>query len=74
MELSTPTETILNEINVLLLKQKEVAKTCALIIISKVDADWKKINEAIKKRWSASARERVLIMAWKMIEKQSFDI
>lgn len=74
LELSTPTDTVLNEINFLKLKQKEVAKTCALIIMSNVDVDWKQINEAIKNRWSVSARERVLGMAWKMIERKSFDI
>lgn len=73
-ELSTPTKTVLDEIKNLKLKQKDIAKTCALIIMSKVDADWKEINAAIVERWSKSARERVLGMAWKMIEKRNFDI
>lgn len=73
-ELSTPTKTVLDEIQNLKLKQRDIAKTCALIIMSQVEADWKAINEAIVKRWSKSARERVLGMAWKMIEKRSFDL
>lgn len=70
-ELSTPTKTVLHEINVLRLKQKDVAKTLAVIIESRVDADWKKINKAITKRWSLSARERVLGMAWKIVEARA---
>ena len=70
-ELSTPTQTVINEIEVLRLRQKQVAKTCAVIIASQVDADWKAINAAIVKRWSLSARERVLSMAWKMIETRN---
>ena len=72
-ELSTPTKTVLDEISNPKLKQRDIAKTCAIIITSRVEADWKAINEAIVKRWSPSARERVLGMAWKMIEKRSFD-
>lgn len=71
-ELSTPTQTALHEINVLRLKQKDVAKTLAVIIESRVEADWIQINLAITERWSLSARERVLGMAWKMIENRSF--
>lgn len=74
LELSTPIETVLNEINVLRLPQKEVAKTCAILIMSRKELDWTEINKAIVARWSKSARERVLGMAWKMIEKKSFDI
>ena len=66
--LTTPTETILHEINELKLSQKDVAKTAALIISSGIDADWKAINSAIVTRWSKSARERVLGMAWKIVE------
>ena len=73
IELSTPTKTVLDEISNPQLKQRDIAKTCALIIMSKVEADWKAINAAIVERWSPSARERVLGMAWRMIEKRSFE-
>ena len=73
-ELSTPTATVLSEIENKQLKQKDIAKTCVIIIISGVDADWEAINAAIVKRWSKSARERVLTMAWKMVEKRSFEL
>lgn len=68
--LSTPTATVLNEINALKLKQADVAKTLAIIIKTDMNcADWKSINSAIVERWSKSARERVLSMAWKIVEK-----
>jgi len=71
-ELSTPTGTILNEINVLKLKQAEVAKTCAIAIQTAMnEVDWKAVNDAITERWSLSARERVLTMAWKIVENDS---
>lgn len=65
------TQTILNEISNLKLHQADVAKTCAIAIVSDMNGtDWKSINEAIVKRWSASARERVLTMAWKIVEEK----
>ena len=67
--LENPTQTILNEIENLKLKQADVAKTCAIAIMQGIEgADWKKINAAIVRRWSLSARERVLTMAWKIVE------
>jgi hypothetical protein len=66
-ELENITAVILHEINVARLNQAEVAKTCA-IAIRQQDADWHKINAAIVERWSSSARERVLTMAWKIVE------
>lgn len=73
LELSTPTETVLHEIKDLRLKQKQIAKTCAVIISSGVDADWKAINAAIVERWSLSARERVLKMAWRKVERKDLE-
>lgn len=69
-ELSLPTQAILNEINNLKLHQKDVAIMCALAIANNRDqVDWKAVNEAIVSRWSKSARERVLTMAWNIVEK-----
>ena len=63
-----PTQVILNEIENLKLKQADIAKTCAIAIMQDVeDVDWKQVNAAIVKRWSKSARERVLTMAWKIV-------
>ncbi len=68
--LSTPTKTILDEIANKKLTQKDVAKTCALAIAYRhEETDWKAVNEAIVARWSKSARERVLTMAWKIVEE-----
>ena len=73
--LSTPTKTILGEIENKKLTQKDVAKTCALAIaLHHEETDWKAINEAIVKRWSLSARERVLTMAWKIVEDWKSDL
>jgi hypothetical protein len=66
-ELENTTDTIINEIENLKLKQADVSKTCAIAIMNN-DGDWKRINAAIVKRWSKSGRERVLTMAWKIVE------
>lgn len=71
-ELSLPTQSILSEIENKKIHQKDVALMCALAIANNHDlVDWKQVNEAIVKRWSKSARERVLTMAWKIVEKWS---
>ncbi len=67
--LDTPTNTILSEIANPKLHQKDVAKTCAIAIRDCMkEVDWKAVNAAIVKRWSRSARERILTMAWKIVE------
>ena len=66
-EITNITQQIIYEIETLRLNQRAVADTCSIAIIQG-DADWIKINNAIVKRWSLSARERVLTMAWKIIE------
>ena len=70
-ELSTPTKTILDEIANKALHQADVSKTIALVFLSgqREQVDWKLVNSAIVTRWSQSARERVLSMAWKIAEE-----
>jgi len=65
------TENILYEIEVVKLKQPAIAQILAMVIMAgQMEAvDWKEINKSIRKRWSLSARERVLTMAWKIVEQ-----
>jgi hypothetical protein len=71
-EFENLTALILREIATL--HQADVAKTCAIAIETYLrteggeNVDWKKINAAIVNRWSPSGRERVLTMAWKIVE------
>lgn len=62
--LSTPTETLLNEINVLKLTQKQVALTYALAIRYPEGVDWPRVNQAIIERWSNHGLTQVKRMAW----------
>lgn len=66
--LSTPTQTILNEVNVLRLTQRQVAKTYALAILDQANVDWTLVNRAIMDRWSRSGLNNVKHMAWKILE------
>lgn len=64
------TTLILSKIEVFGWTQKQVAELCANAIMRDMElTDWPAINAAIVKRWSKSARERVLRMAWKIVEK-----
>lgn len=67
----TNTEVIVHEISVTKLTQSAVAEVCAMAMMRDgVDSiDWKAVNTAIVERWSMSGRERVLTMAWKIIER-----
>lgn len=71
-ELSTPTKTILDEIANKTLHQADVSKTIAIVFLNgqREQVDWKSVNTAIVTRWSPSARERVLAMAWKIAEDE----
>lgn len=64
------TAALLEEINVVKLTQPALAEVIAMVIIARrhSEVDWRKVNLAIKERWSPSARERVLTMAWKIVE------
>ena len=66
-EITNITQQIIYEIETLRLNQRAVADTCSIAIVQG-GGDWPKINAAIVKRWSLSARERVLTMAWKIVE------
>ena len=68
-ELMCCEKVILEEIQVHKFTQRQVAKTYHLAMRSEdagVDnrIDWKRINEAIVRRWSVSGLERVKTMAW----------
>jgi hypothetical protein len=69
-EIEDTTNVILSEIVNPKMKQIDVAKTCAIAIMSGANTDWKQVNLAIINRWSKSARERVLTMAWKIAEQE----
>ena len=58
------TDSLLEEIADRTITQPMLALTYALAIKSKEDKDWKKINEAIIKRWSLSGLKRVKGLAW----------
>ncbi len=45
-------------------KQKAIAQTYALALRSSWPTDWKRVNEAIIKRWSKSGLKRIKEMAW----------
>lgn len=65
------TQTLIEDISVVKLTQPAVAQVIAMVIINgdMNMVDWKTVNDAIKTRWSLSARERVLTMAWKIVEQ-----
>ena len=67
----TWTEAILEDINVVRLTQPNVAQLIAAVILAgEIESvDWKEVNAAIQKRWSHSARNRVMTMAWKIVEQ-----
>jgi hypothetical protein len=71
IELRCCTEVLLQEIQDDEFSKEEVALTYAMAICSSETKDWKAINDAIKKRWSASAIERIKRMAWKRIEAKA---
>lgn len=65
---------LLREIGMKEIKQKHLALTYAMAICSseaKSQINWRKVNDAIKKRWSASGLNRVKEMAWKIIEQNT---
>lgn len=70
-EIEDITKFILSEIENKKLKQKDIAKTYAIAIEydNKIiqPVYWKKINEAIIKRWSRAGLKKVKEMAWKNI-------
>ena len=66
------TKTIVDKVGNNLFRQPDVAHAIALVFLSgqREQVDWKLVNSAIVTRWSQSARERVLAMAWKITEEK----
>lgn len=50
--------------------QAEIANTYALALVSSWPTDWKRVNEAIMKRWSETGLIRVKTWAWKIAESK----
>ncbi len=46
------------------LNQTQIAQTYALALQSSYPTDWKRVNEAIIKRWSKAGLTRIKEMAW----------
>lgn len=65
------TQTLLNEISNKALSKKDIALTYALAIMSKTHTDFKKVNEAITKRWSMTELINIKEQAWKNVEIKS---
>ena len=63
-EMCLCTETILDEISMPELTQKQVAQTYRLAMESSEEKDWKVINAAIMKRWGQSGLTRIKKLAW----------
>jgi hypothetical protein len=64
VELFNCTETLLREIGIKEIKQKDVACTYVLALKSSDPTNWKLVNEAIINRWSLSGLKRIKEMAW----------
>ena len=67
LELICCTEILLQEIADKRFKQRNVAKTYALSIMSSEETDYEKVNKAIIERWSHSGLERIKQLAWRMV-------
>lgn len=69
---------LLREIQDKAFKQKDIANTYALSIISEQksdeEIDWKKVNKAIIERWSKSGLNCIKEMAWKIIKEMAWKI
>lgn len=65
-ELELCTDTLLREIAVPKIRQKDVAVVYAMAMLSSEETDWRRVNDAIIARWSRSGLERVKIMAHKI--------
>jgi len=66
IELSNCESTLLSEIGIKQLHQRDIAQTYALAMASSEcdSIDWAKVNRAIIERWSRSGLVRVKEMAW----------
>jgi len=70
VELACCTKTLLAEIVEWKFKRNTVALTYAMAILSTEPTDWKAVNEAIVKRWSAAALKYIKERAWKFVEEK----
>lgn len=66
IELACCESVLLNEIGIKEITQRQLAQTYALSLRSseRDSIDWKKVNEAIIKRWSFSGLNRIKNWAW----------
>lgn len=62
--LSTPTSTLLNEIESSEFTQNDIARSYAIALRDRDMVDWAKVNHAIIARWSRSALVRIKTAAW----------
>lgn len=62
-EITCVESVIENEIKIGL-NQRQIAQTYALGLRSSWPTDWKRVNEAIVKRWSIAGLNRIKKMAW----------
>jgi|GEM_PF-2462981 len=61
-------EIVLQEITDMRCKRNTIALTLAFGLRQNDNLDWKKINEAILRRWKPSGREYILKRAWGLAE------
>ena len=64
MEMACCTKTLLNDISIKEMTKRSLAQTYALALRSSEETDWKRVNQAIIKRWSHSALNDIKKMAW----------
>ncbi len=70
IEMHDPAAKILEELTYPGITQASIAITYAFAIVQQPDADWPKINAAIRAKWpSKTGLERVKIAAWKQVEE-----
>ena len=65
IELIDCTDTLLDEISNKKMKQKDIAITYKLSLMSSEPTDYKKVNRAIVERWSVAGLVRIKEMAWR---------
>lgn len=70
IEMHDPAAHILEELSYPGITQASIAITYAFAIVQQPEADWPKINAAIRARWpSKTGLERVKKAAWKQIDE-----
>ena len=68
IELADCTNTLLGEITDKKMKQKDIALTYRLSLMSTEPTNYKKVNRAIIERWSVAGLVRIKEMAWKELK------